>query len=205
LQIVHYCTNEHFLQPSLASGLANIMSTSAPSHPSNVRVFVHWKEPTVFAGEVIECQITFKNISTAPASSLHPPDTNVTGSQRKSTSHFRAGSPLNPHTGYAAKGHRSTASLNIPAASLRSQVSPNAWSPRSALNSPREEERHKRSVSIISIGASEGAFEERINQHPSKGTRRPSRGHGRSASLQTIPRGLGINGGLSPGQNHDRY
>lgn len=179
------------------------MSNSSPAHPSNVRVFVHWKESTVFAGEEIECQITFKNISTAPASSLHPPNSNVTGAQRKSNSHFRAGSPLNPHTGYAARGHRSTASLNIPAASLRSQLSSNAWSPRSAVDSPREDERHKRSVSIISIGAGERAFEERTSQGTTEGIRRPSRGHGRSASLQTVPRGLGINGGLGAGQNND--
>ena len=55
---------------------------------------------------------------------------------------------------------------------------------------------HKRSVSIISIGASEGAVED-LRSHGSlpERPRAMSRGHGRSASLQIVPRRHGINGG----------
>ncbi|KAL6855289.1 Golgi membrane exchange factor (Ric1p-Rgp1p) subunit [Amphichorda felina] len=31
--------------------------------PSNIRVFVHWHEQTVFAGEEVKCTITFKNVA----------------------------------------------------------------------------------------------------------------------------------------------
>ena len=31
--------------------------------PSDLQVFVKWKEQTVFAGEDVECTITFKNVA----------------------------------------------------------------------------------------------------------------------------------------------
>ncbi|KAF1962969.1 Rgp1-domain-containing protein [Byssothecium circinans] len=39
---------------------------------SNIRVFVQWKNPTVFAGEDIECTITFKNIALPNGSDRSP-------------------------------------------------------------------------------------------------------------------------------------
>lgn len=36
-----------------------------PPPPSNIRAFVHWREAAVYAGEEIECVITFKNIAPA--------------------------------------------------------------------------------------------------------------------------------------------
>lgn len=175
------------------------MMSASLSVPSTIRVFVQWKEQTVFAGEDIECQITFKNVAPAPSPSRTPPHPSTVnsfmpGSQRKATQ-IKNGSPLNPRPGHLGKGHRSTLSLNVPAGSLRSQPTSTSWSARNATKSPREGGQHKRSVSIISIGASESVIEDATSQGSyAERPRNTSRGHGRSASLQIVPRGLGING-----------
>lgn len=168
---------------------------------SNIRVFVNWTEQTVFAGEDIECKITFKNIATTPApprSSLQPPTANgfIHGDrQRKSpATQIKRESTISPRPGAPSRGHRTTLSLNVPAGSIRplpTSASLNGAPPKSAKDGG-----HKRSVSIISIGASEGAAED-IRSHGSlaERPRAMTRGHGRSASLQIVPRRHGVNGG----------
>ena len=179
-----------------------MMSTSQSPPPSTIRVFVQWKEQTVWAGEDIECKITFKNVATAPAPprTSHPSTLNPfpSGGPRK-PAQVRNGSPLNPRPGHPGKGHRSTLSLNVPAAPLRTQPASTSWSARNAAKSPREGGQHKRSVSIISIGASESVAEDTASHGSfAERPRNLSRGHGRSASLQIVPRGLGINGASIP-------
>ncbi|KAL2073474.1 hypothetical protein VTL71DRAFT_10800 [Oculimacula yallundae] len=168
---------------------------SAPS--TNIRVFVNWTQQTVFAGEDIECQITFKNVSNAPAptptrTSLHPSSANGSASadrQRKAAvaqikDHTSFVSPSAPHN----KGHRTSLSLNVSPVAIGSQH------PTSVFNgipsrASKDASSHKRSVSIISIGASEGGGGD-LTSHGSlpDRPRGASRGHGRSASLQIIPR-----------------
>lgn len=173
---------------------------------SNIRVFVNWTEQTVFAGEDIECKITFKNIATTPApprSSLQPPTANgfIHGDrQRKSpATQIKRESTISPRPGAPSRGHRTTLSLNVPAGSIRplpTSASLNGAPPKSAKDGG-----HKRSVSIISIGASEGAAED-IRSHGSlaERPRAMTRGHGRSASLQIVPRRHGVNGGPPSGE-----
>lgn len=177
------------------------MST-IPSASSTIRVFVQWKEQTVFAGENIECRITFKNVAPAPASRApHSSTSNAFSPTARKSAQVKNGSPLNPHPSHQAKGHRSTLSLNVPAGPLRAPPASTSWSARNAATkSPREGGPHKRSVSIISIGASESVPED-VTSHQGSLAERPrgmSRGHGRSASLQIVPRGLGINGAPIP-------
>ncbi|KAF4123655.1 RAB6A-GEF complex partner protein 2 [Geosmithia morbida] len=46
----------------------------APSEdPSNLRVFVHWHDQTIFAGEEVKCTITFKNVASDSDRSQKPP------------------------------------------------------------------------------------------------------------------------------------
>lgn len=171
------------------------MSTS----PSNsMRVFVRWKEQTVFAGENIECEITFKNIAAVPTptrASLHPNLNGFAlgGSRKAPSTQVKSGSPLNPHSAQAGKGHRSTLSLTVPASSLRSPVTSGSWPSRNIAGASRDGEQHKRSISIISIGASEATNDDSASQKGYMDRVRPARGHGRAASLQIVSRGLGIN------------
>lgn len=180
--------------------------TMLPS-PSNIRVFVQWSEQTVFAGEDIECQITFKNVAAVPntpRSSPHPSSLNGFtlggGRERKSTplqTPAVQGKNTISHNSRAApsgRGHRSTLSLNVPVGSGRSNQVPG---PRNSDHSEvgTEDRSHKRSVSIISLGISEGPGDEVITQrNVAEGSRRPSRGHIRASSLQIVPRRSSTNG-----------
>lgn len=176
---------------------------------SNIRVFVQWTEQTVFAGEDIECQITFKNVATTPVpskSSLHPPASNgfATGDrQRKApAAQIKGNTTLSPRSGPTSRGHRTTLSLNVPVGAGRSQPGSSPWN-GGPPKATKEGGTHKRSVSIISIGASESAADD-VASHGSvpERPRRMSRGHGRSASLQIVPRRHGVNGGPTSGKWH---
>ncbi|TVY31183.1 Protein sat1 [Lachnellula hyalina] len=172
---------------------------------TNIRVFVQWTEQTVFAGEDIECQVTFKNIAPTPtpsrAATLHPPSVNGPAPggerQRKSpVSQVKNGSVLSSSSRPAqpSRGHRTTMSLNVPVNTVRSQGASDSWN--GAPMKGREGSAHKRSVSIISISASENGVVGDVSGHAGKGERpRLNKSHGRSASLQIVPRRHGVNGG----------
>jgi hypothetical protein len=177
---------------------------------TNIRVFVEWTEQTVFAGEDIECQITFKNVATDPApsrTSLHPTAANgfapggekqrKTAAQARSNNNTMSPSPRPPPP---IRGHRTTLSLNAPVGLGRSHSGPGSWT-EGHTKASKVGSAHKRSVSIISIGASEGTVDD-VASHASTvdKPRRMPRGHGRSASLQIISRRQGINGGPPPGK-----
>ena len=178
---------------------------SPPS--TNIRVFVQWTEQTVFAGEDIECQITFKNVAEStimPKAPLNPAAASgfaLYGEKQRKSPAPQARSSLNPRPPPPKKGHRTTLSLNTPFTAERSPSGPGPWA---GIQSkvPTSGKPHKRSVSIISIGASGGAVDD-VTTHWNAvdGSRRMSRGHGRSASLQIVPRRHGINGGLPSGWN----
>ncbi len=174
---------------------------------SNIRVFVLWTEQTVFAGEEIECQITFKNIATTPAPSktlLHPPAANgfAAGGERQRKAHttqIKANSTPNPRPPPRNRAHRKSLSLNTPVGPLQPQSAPGSWN-GGPPKASKDGSTHKRSVSIISIGASEGGVEDfKSHGNLPERPRRLSRGHGRSASLQIVPRRNGINGGPTSG------
>lgn len=111
---------------------------------------------------------------------------------------------LGPRSPASSRGHRATLSLNVPVAPVGTQtVIPVSWNgapPKPARD--REGRSHTRSVSIISLGASEGGPND-LASHGSLPERQRggSRGHGRSASLQIVPRRQGFNGGPTSGKN----
>ncbi|KAJ2905268.1 hypothetical protein MKZ38_005970 [Zalerion maritima] len=106
-----------------------------------------------------------------------------------------------PASTATVRGHRSTLSLNVPHTTPNSPLRNGGsvpWSPQNnALDrSSRRGSSHKRSISIVSI-ASNNTVDDRStipNGSPIKPTRN-SRGHGRSASLQILPRGSQVGGG----------
>lgn len=182
------------------------MSTS-----SNIRVFVSWSEQTVFAGEDIECLITFKNVATTPnsddPSSRSPSRSGAIANgerQRKTaplktpTGHGRPNLSISSNRGpLPNRGHRSTLSLTVPAGSVQSYGSPASWTGEQRTGGKGST--HKRSVSIISLNASESAADDFSSQRSgAQESRRPTRGHTRAASLQIIPRINGSAGGGPP-------
>ena len=183
---------------------------------SNIRVFVQWTEQTVFAGEDVECEITFKNIATTPTpsrSSLHPSSAAgngfAPGGERP-----RKPTAIQPKNGVTSprprpqqrpsRGHKTTLSLNVPPSSVRSQRTADSWNgaPISGVKEGKGKS-HGRSLSIISIGASESSTIGGTVENDSA-TERPrlpkGKGHGRSSSLHIVPRRHGVNGGPPSGR-----
>jgi hypothetical protein len=174
---------------------------------TNIRVFVHWIEQTVFAGEDVECEITFKNVATTPTparTALHPSAANGFASggerHRKGPGVQVKSNTLSPRPPQTTRGHRATLSLTAPVTSAQSsQVGSGSWNGNHSRGG-KESGSHKRSVSIISIGASEATADGAATQNSfPNGPRRLSRGHGRSASLQMVPRKNGVVGGPTSG------
>ncbi|KAI9880700.1 MAG: hypothetical protein M1830_001333 [Pleopsidium flavum] len=162
---------------------------------SNVRVFVHWKDSIVFSGENLECEITFKNVT--PASEPSPSEATSNGQRplniaplqptpsNTRSSGLRNQRPPQPRD----RGHRPAVSLDVPLSSAK-VARPGSWT---ALQngSVAHGHKHKRSVSIISLGGGETMEkDEEGSQGPGQisAPRRPGRKHTRSASLQILPR-----------------
>ncbi|EME89556.1 uncharacterized protein MYCFIDRAFT_55934 [Pseudocercospora fijiensis CIRAD86] len=181
------------------------MPPTTPSQ-SNIRAYVRWKEPTVYAGEEIECIITFKNIAKLSSrrkdnevngngnSTTHSRRTSrVLGSvphSRKSSAQVSKPVPLSraPSTtaastkgGPLGRSHRPTLSLNVVYASSRGSNGPPSSYQAPTPGSAKPGAGHGRSVSIMSMG-SEAVSEGRTPT--ALLGKRPVKAHGRSASLQ---------------------
>ena len=180
---------------------------------SDIRVFVTFPESAVvFAGEKLVCKITFKNISPPPGSQR--PHIPLHGSPKANGGGFTPGAngsalgskatPLQlPATGSRStttspripsarpvSHHKPSLSLSVPA--TKSPVSP---APPVSAASSGKGHKHRRSISIVSLGSDagiegggRGQGEEGIRSPPLVQGRQGWGGHSRSASLQTMPR-----------------
>ncbi|KAF1966272.1 Rgp1-domain-containing protein [Bimuria novae-zelandiae CBS 107.79] len=166
---------------------------------SNIRVFVQWKNSTVFAGEDIECTITFKNTAVpegrdkspnrkangfAPGGERQRKLPPVHSSTRPSVSHNSSFTSLGPQQ--PLRGHRPALSVQTTSSigDRNRSPQPNSGTYNGSAT-PTHRHAHGKSLSIISLGtdpASEGTHE-----RSASAARRPARGHGRSASLQVVP------------------
>lgn len=181
---------------------------------SDIRVSVQWKDPTVFAGEDIECTITFKNIASArrvhhspssnPHTTSHGPhrerwkeslplrSVNASATAKHSKSPTFSGYPQSH-----ARTHRqasSNSSVNGFAKSSVGEVHDSISRPANLGNN-----KHRRSVSIVSIRGEANEDTSRHGQLLSSGVS----GHSRAASLQVTPRRNGpLSNGSSPGIPH---
>ena len=175
-----------------------------PKPPSNIRAFVRWRESDVYAGEEIECIITFKNVAPVPGQAVKD-DEQTNGvprdnrqaqgaSQSRRSSIVQGKAPLGrtpsiastARSGQTGGGHRPALSLNVVSVPSRGglqSASAQAKGPTSAVQPTTG---HGRSLSIMSLGSD--VTSEGRGAIPGPAAKRPLRGHVRSASLQTLPK-----------------
>ena len=165
---------------------------------SNIRVSVQWQKSTVFAGENIECTITFKNTSPTTIHSGSPSPHTHTRRTGQTRDRWKFNSPQQQDVdaGQTAivgasrprgHGHRSTLSLNTSNTGVL-HGGPHPPPNKIRENTDLANRRHKNSVSIISIShdsTTEVPNSKTNNPIPARNP--PLRKHGRSASLQATP------------------
>ena len=187
-----------------------------PSHgrtstmPSDIQVFVRFKEPSVFAGEELECTITFKNVANEQNDASPLESRSGRHSRRVSLVQQSATTPRGSSTGWskenprlAAAGlhsarsslgriHKATASLSMPKSSGTVLASPATPYSDKAVVKPGPE--HRRSVSIISAGSVDLRDDYESQKIARMAERsRPDLSHRRTSTLQAYPeRGLGL-------------
>ena len=161
---------------------------------SNIRVSVQWQKSTAFAGEEIECTITFKNTAPTNYHSRSPSPHTYTRSIGQNRDRWKRNSPQHQDdtvqaaipgaSRLRAYGHRSTLSLNNSNTGvLHNTPHPVPNSIREATDSANH--RHKRSVSILPISHDSLTRDSNPKTSSPIPTRNPPRRqHGRSASLQ---------------------
>ena len=186
---------------------------------SNIRVSVQWKNSTVFAGEDIECTITFKNIALARSVRRSPSPNPLTASHGSHRERWKETIPMRSANAPTSAMHRKSPSLpgfsqsqarmHKQASSL-SSVNGFPKSPTvdvlddtSKASTPGDN-KHRRSVSIVSIRGE--ANDETSPHHQSLTSVRSSHRHARAASLHVMPRRNGIlSNGPSPGISRYAY
>ena len=182
---------------------------------SDIRVSVQWKNPTVFAGEAIECTITFKNIALAPSVRRSPSPNPHNASHGSHRERWKETLPMRPVYGPTSAMHRKS-----PSVSGFSQPHARTHKQASSLNSangfPRSPmvnvhygtpetsmpgaNKHRRSVSIVSI---RGEAADETSPHSQVLTSgRSSHCHARAASLHGMPRRNGLMSNALSGTSH---
>lgn len=167
--------------------------------PSDIKVFVRFKERSVFAGEDVQAKITFRNVASISENAT----SNTKGSQSldwtargRAAEHLRPGGnggPASQNPRQAAIsyhgarkipkiGHRATSSLSIPS-TVSSVPRSTSWTGPPGTNS-RSIRKHERSVSIISLNSPDVGSEDIQRRSALPGRTRLVIEHGRSTSLQ---------------------
>ena len=162
---------------------------------------MQWQKSTVFAGEAIECTITFKNITPTYNHSRSPsPHTHLRRiGQSRDRWKFDNSKQQDVDTAQVIKsanigasrhrghGHRSTLSLNTNNIGALNGA-PHPIANKSHGNAETADRKHKRSVSIISISHDSTTKDlSSKSSIPIHARDPPQRQHGRSASLQAVP------------------
>lgn len=164
---------------------------------SDIQVFVKWKDQTIFAGEDVECTITFKNVADGAAESKNGGQHTHQRKQSRaanvtphSDSFFSLKSPHNLFFNNHRRSfptrnpqHRISSSLSSPL--IGSHSFPPPSTPRSASSYGHK---HKRSVSILSIDSEGGGDKTPRTSSQFSRPWQTRGGHGRSASLQVVPK-----------------
>lgn len=168
-----------------------------PSASSNIRVFVSFKDSTVFAGEDVEAIITFKSVVPKRSRPQRPglnavqPNGSAVPSVAASQAQTQPIASRNPSVTSNVKRpphltssrHRPAISLNIvDNASTRSNGPASAAAGVNIAEPSPHTPKHARSVSIVSLGSEQGNRLRGSQQ--SQTPQRPGFKHARSASAQ---------------------
>lgn len=174
----------------------------------NVHVSVQWRNNSIFAGEIVDCTITFANNSHSALRRSPSPQ-----SQRKTSNRDRWKDSLpNQSAKPAVKSdHHKTLSVASPhqafSGSHKASFSAGHINGRSNSHSALEDDStslplkgagknpHRRSVSIVSLGSE---MQEEIKVQAVPFRPRSTQAHARAASLQIIPK---RNGMASPAES----
>nr|POE96491.1 protein sat1 [Quercus suber] len=164
-----------------------------PPPKSNVRAFVHWREPAVYAGEQIECVITFKNI--APAQRKEAPE-QVDGSTplpRQEEDGRNGGFSFDPRKSSTATGSKQGAPGPVPQSRRASIVQAASRTPSipstRAVSGRGRGHRPTLSLNVVSATSKTGLRSAPLPQgrfNPTQSTVQPTRGHGRSLSIMSL-------------------
>lgn len=179
---------------------------------SDIRVSVQWKNPTVFAGEDVECTITFKNVALAPSTHRSPSPNPHTASHGSHRERWKDTLPVRSTNASTSAMHRNSPSLSgFPQSQARTHKQ--ALSLSSAIGSFHDgtsktstpgDNKHRRSVSIVSIRGE--ANDETTPHSQLLNSGRSSHGHTRAASLHVMPRRNGLlSNSPSSGTPHSAY
>ena len=187
---------------------------------SDIRVSVQWKSSTVFAGEAIECTITFKNVAQARSFRRSPSPNSDLHRHGSSRERWKETLPLRSSKSTASSNYKPSRSVpglsepksktHRPALSLSTTngfaPTPRPGPPGSVSRTPTAgNNQHRRSVSIVSIGGD--TIDETPSPNPVRSSGRPLGSHVRAASLQVLPRrshkpGSGSQSGSSECSKH---
>ena len=158
---------------------------------SQLRVFVSFKEDTVFAGEDVECTITFKNVEVVKKAPRRQPPTPReeaptprpkhplgrlraarASSQASTSRQTPISTPLqSPKVSQLPTRHRNTSSFSVVESANPVPGTPELPSGGFHIADAPPERKHGRKVSIVSLGGAAGQ-------------QRPAMKHARSASVQ---------------------
>lgn len=173
-----------------------------PEPQGNIRVFIQWRDQTVFAGEEVKCTVTFKNVA---ATANRPREQrSQRRQQRPQGERQRLAVPwqaraardtvglTSPPSSTVTRGHRRSAiSLSVSTAQSHSRSGSIQW-PQTASSGGDWGPGHsqQRSLSIVSIGSTSTAEEHARRNETSSRPQPPQRSHNRATSLQIPHQGL---------------
>ena len=181
---------------------------------SNIKVYVQWEKPSVYAGEDLSCTITFANDATPSElprsiSPIGPYNANGLGRARwfsRRLSHSETQSYQSTTTNKTddartlALRHRPTLSLNALSDGVKSLV-PTNTATKQSNETAIEIQKHTRSVSIVSIGVVDNKRADYSlgarSISSSVGKNRSLSRHGRAVSFHGVPTMLGFPGKFS--------
>ena len=156
---------------------------------SNIRLSIEWDKAAVYAGENVDCVITFKNVAQAPILHRTASQTNSLRERWKDNTAAHVRQQKSGHSpSYSSSislGHKHRKAVSHDPTWSAIPASPKVQTREEAQNEESTAGRkHRRSVSIVSIGGEKSSST--IPFHATSTSLQPGRGHGRAGSLRAL-------------------